>query len=270
MGFPLTPWVKGLLIANTAVFLASLVDQSFFLRWFAFSPSESLFRPWGIVTYLFLHGDIWHLLFNMLVLFFFGPPLEARWGGKEFVVYYFVCGLGGAALSFLFTPHWIVGASAAIYGIMLAFAVAWPDAPIYVWGIFPVKARWLVAFLFLVSLLGAAGAVGDGVAHLAHLGGLLTGFLYLKRDWRPRRGVSQAGRGRPAARAVIVPREERKVASAGSVPSDGPGRGGREREGALLDEVDRILDKISAHGMASLTPEERRLLDEVSRRRRSN
>lgn len=268
LGFGLTPWVKRLLIANTVTFLVTLVDQDFFFRWLAFSPSDSLFRPWGIVTYMFLHGDIWHLLFNMLVLFFFGPPLEGRWGGKDFVVYYFVCGLGGVALSFLFAPYWIVGASAAIYGIMLAFAMAWPDAPIYVWGIFPVKARWLVAFLFVVSVLGAVGAAGDGVAHFAHLGGLLTGFLYLKRDWRPRPGVSRVGSGRPAARVVTLPREERKGASAGAAPPERQGRGRGEE--ALLDEVDRILDKISAHGMASLTPEERRLLDEVSRRHRAN
>jgi membrane associated rhomboid family serine protease len=91
-------------------------------------------RPWTVVTYMFAHGGFWHIFFNMLVLFFFGPPLEARWGSREFAKYYFICGIGGAALSFLFAFHApIIGASAAVYGVMLAFALNWPDSPIYIW-----------------------------------------------------------------------------------------------------------------------------------------
>jgi len=266
-GFTLTPWVKRILIANVAVFILTSVDQEFFFRWFAFTPAEVLTRPWGAVTYMFLHGNFWHLFFNMVVLFFFGPPLESRWGPSEFLRFYFICGLGGVALSFLFASASIIGASAAIYGLMMAFALYWPNSLIYIWGILPIKAKWLVGILFGMSLMNAVGGGGDGIAHLAHLGGLLTGFLYLKSDWRPGAARKRTHRGVQIRRFAIVPREE-PADQAGSGKSSGSERSATDD--SILDEVDRILDKISAHGMASLTPKERKTLDEVSRRRRSN
>lgn len=269
-GFQMTPWVKRLLIANVVVYFLTLVAPGFFLEWFSFQPAEILWQPWGIATYMFLHGDFWHLFFNMLVLFFFGPPLEGRWGSKEFLKYYAICGLGGAALGFVFAPtSMVIGASAAVYGIMLAFAMNWPDAPIYIYGIFPVKAKWLMAFLFGLTLWGMFSGPGSSVAHFAHLGGILTGFIYLKQDWR---GAEKLGKLKKKAtrrrRLAIVPRddgEEEEEEAAGS-----HARGRSAEEEALLDAVDQVLDKISAQGMASLTAEERRLLDEVSRRRRTN
>ena len=268
-GYALTPWVKRLLIANVVVFFVTMVNQDFFFRWFAFAPSRVLWQPWGAVTYMVLHGDFMHLLVNMLVLFFFGPPLESRWGSREFIKFYFICGLGGVALSFLFASSaWIVGASAAIYGLMLAFALNWPEAPIYIWGIFPVKAKWLVGFLFVVSLLSAFGGAGGNIAHFAHLGGIVTGFLYLKSDWRPKEASRSRRRGMRVRRMAIVPREE---PGKQSKPSGSQQQGwSANEEERMLDEVDRILDKISAEGMTSLTEEERETLDHVSRRHRSN
>ena len=266
-GPALTPWVKRLLIANVVVFFVTMVDQEFFFSWFAFAPSEVLTRPWGAVTYMFLHGDMMHLFVNMLVLFFFGPPLEARWGSTEFIKFYFICGLGGVALSFLFASAWIVGASAAIYGLMLAFAMNWPEAPIYIWGIFPVKAKWLVGVLFVVSLMSAFGGGGGNIAHFAHLGGIVTGFLYLKSDWRPRDVKRGRRTGIRVRRMAIVPRAELKQEAA---PDTRPTAESTAREESILDEVDRILDKISAEGMTSLTAEERKTLDHVSKHRRSN
>ncbi len=266
-GYTLTPWVKRLLIANVVIFLITRVNPEFSYEWFGFSPSHVLTRPWGAVTYMFLHGGFWHLFLNMLVLFFFGPPLESRWGSREFLKYYFICGLGGVALSFLFAPYIIIGASAAIYGLMLAFAMIWPNAPIYIWGILPVKAKWLVGLLFMLSLMSAFTGAEAGVAHFAHLGGILTGFLYLKRDWRPGHPDKTGPRGGRARRLAIVPREEPREKAESRRP--GPG-GWSRREEALLDEVDRILDKISSQGIGALTPEEKRTLDEVSRRHRSN
>jgi membrane associated rhomboid family serine protease len=269
LSFMLTPMVKRLLIANVVVFILTMaVGQGFMFEWFAFQPGELILRPWGPLTYMFLHVDIWHLLVNMLVVFFFGPPLEGRWGGREFLRFYAVCGLGGVALSFLFQPDWIVGASAATYGLMLAFAMNWPTVPIYVWGIFPVQARYLVGFLFLVTLWSAGpGAEGSSVAHLAHLGGILSGFLYLKADWRPGERLKQMQRSATRRRRLaIVPRDE-NVDEQRLVQS--PGKRVRE-DAALYDRVDAVLDKISAEGMSSLTAEELRLLDEVSKRHRSN
>ena len=270
-GFQLSPVVKRLIIANVAVFLlTSVLPDRFTLEWLAFRPDDVLTRPWGAVTYMFVHDGIMHLVLNMLVLFFFGPPLEDRWGSREFVRYYLICGLGGVLLSFLLaggSP--IVGASAACYGLMLAFAMAWPDAPIMVYAIFPVKAKYVVGFFFLISLLGAFGAPGGPVAHMAHLGGLVTGLVYLKADrLRPREQLkSLKQRTTRARRLAIVPRENEEE------PTPPPARTDGWRtadESALLDAVDRVLDKISAQGMSALTSEERGLLDEVSRRHRTH
>jgi membrane associated rhomboid family serine protease len=266
-GFQLTPVVKKLLIANVAAFLVTklLLPDRWVLEWLAFRSDMVLTRPWGALTYMFVHADLMHLLLNMLVVFFFGPPLEDRWGAREFLRYYLVCGLGGVLLSLLLAPGApIVGASAACYGLMLAFAIAWPDAPIMVYAIFPVKAKYVVGFFFLISLLGAFNSPGGPVAHMAHLGGLVAGLAYLKL--RP--GEQLAAIKRRATRVrrlAIVPRDEEPVPP--------PARSSTWRtaeESVLLDAVDRVLDKISAEGMSALTPEERGLLDEVSRRQRQH
>jgi hypothetical protein len=221
---------------------------------------------------MFLHTDLMHLFGNMLFLFFFGSPLEARWGEREFLRFYVVSGLGGAALSMLFLPNSILGASAAVYGIMLAFAMNWPNAPIYVFGIFPVLAKYLVAFFGVVALLGANGSAqggGGGVAHLAHLGGLITGWLYLKADFRTGKvfeGVQRAAKKK--RRMAIVPGEEQDEEHASSAR---PRTRKKVRENEeLYDRVDAVLDKISAEGMSSLTPAELELLDEVSKKHRTN
>ncbi len=268
LSYQLTPWVKRLLIANTAAFLLTWVlGAGFVLEWFSFQPTKVLFRPWTPFTYMFLHGDFWHLLMNMLMLFFFGPPLESKWGSKEFIRYYLVCGFGGVALSLLFVSYSIIGASAAIYGIMLAFAMVWPNAPIYVWGIFPVKAKWLVAFLFLITFMNAFGGAGGGVAHFAHLGGFLAGLIYLKTDWRAAQAIQNMGKAARARRFAIVPREEREAATSNINIRRQSEESGEKR---ALDAVDRVLDKISAEGMASLTEQEKGLLDEVSKKHRTN
>jgi len=264
----LTPVVKRLLIANVAVYFVTLiVGQGFMVEWFGFHPSRIVFRPWGAVTYMFLHGDLMHLAVNMLVLFFFGPPLESRWGEREFVRFYVICGLGGVALSYLFLPASVIGASAAMYGLMLAFAMNWPEVPIYVWGIFPVKAKYLVGFLFVLTLLSAAQGSGGNVAHFAHLGGLLAGLIYLKADWRPRHHLRQAKRAASRKRrlAIVPGKEDEDEGAAGGESTRHPGE-----ESALYDRVDAVLDKISAEGMSSLTSEELELLDQVSKRHRTN
>jgi len=271
IGLTPTPMVKRLLIANAVVFGLQLVLRDVMLDWFAFQPRQLVFRPWGPFTYMFLHGDLMHLFGNMLFLFFFGPPLEARWGEKEFLRYFVVCGLGGVALSFVFMPASIVGASAAVYGVMLAFAMNWPNAPIYIFGIFPLPAKYLVAFFGVVALLGATGsAQGSNVAHFAHLGGLVAGYLYLKADFRTGKvfeGVKRAARKK--RRLAIVPGEEPEEEHAAGARRPRGQEKVNENE-ALYDQVDAVLDKISAEGMSSLTPAELKLLDEVSKKHRTN
>jgi membrane associated rhomboid family serine protease len=263
-GYGLTPWVKRLLIANLVVYLAGLGFPAL-NAWLALVPAYTLVRPWTLVTYMFVHGGFFHLFFNMIILFFFGPPLEGLWGGREFLKFYLVAGLGGAAFSYLFAYNaGVVGASAAMYGVMLAFAMNWPDMPIHIWGILPVKAKWLVGFLAAVSILSLVGGQDDGVAHFAHLGGFAAGFLYLKLDDRL---TSQLGRLRE-----FVDRRKLTV-SPGSGGDESPGaprRTARRSEDRVLDEVDRVLDKISESGLQSLSEDELELLDRVSKKYRQN
>ncbi len=264
-GSGLSPWVTRIIIANVVVWLAMLAMPG--LRGaLAFVPAEFLSRPWTIVTYLFVHGGFFHIFFNMLVLYFFGPPLEAMWGGREFLKYYFVTGLSAAALSFV-SPHvGVIGASGAIYGIMLAFAMNWPDMRVYIWFLFPVKIKWLVGFLAAVSVLSLVGGQQDGVAHLAHLGGFVGGFLYLKLSDQVQMQFGQLRKTVKRRRFNITPGGAADEPDRGPRP---PKPGSREEE-KVLDEVDRVLDKISESGLQSLSEEELELLDRVSKKYRRN
>ncbi len=294
MRLHVTPWVKILLISNAVVYLVTLVvGRGPIFDLFAFSPDRILQQPWGMLTYMFVHAGFWHLLMNMLFIFFFGPPLEERWGSEMFLKFYLVCGLGGVLLSFLFAEATIVGASAACYGIMLAFAMAWPNQPVYVWGVWPVKVKWLVTFMVAISFASAIGPTRDGVAHLAHLGGVIVGFLFVKSGWLPAGAWEQPRRTRAAKRPGSTPgpakrgpgwtakrrgpgwTAKRRGTSASSTPIGDAfeRRKVRKRmseERAELDRVDAVLDKISAHGIDSLTAEERDLLDRVSKQTKAN
>jgi membrane associated rhomboid family serine protease len=279
-GMSLSPWVRRLLLANTAVGVLQVLmhygGQGGALESaLAFRPVEVLSKPWSPLTYMFVHGDFWHFFFNMLVLFFFGPPLEERWGSTDFIKFYLVAGLGAALLCLLDPTSAVIGASGAVYGLMLAYAMAWPDNPVYIWGIFPVKVKWLVAALAAFSVFGAMGSFGSGVAHWAHLGGFATAFLYLKSPWAPSAWGPTYGKRATKKKGwrLTLPwkRKPKPAAAPPPKPQHAPGATIRRRdEQQLLDDVDRILEKISARGLASLTEEERRRLDEVSRRYRSD
>src|SRR5436309_14015848 len=193
--FGMTPWVRRLFVANLVVFLFQMtifVDPRF-LSTFGFVPLRALAQPWTFLTYMFLHAGPLHLAFNLLALFVFGPEVEERMGGGSFLAYYLLCGLGGAVLSFVLmqfrSVELVIGASAAVYGVLLAFAWAAPDRPIYVFPLpEPIAAKWLVTFAAAVSLALAIFPPNDKVAHLAHLGGFGAGLLHSKVcDWRPAR-----------------------------------------------------------------------------------
>lgn len=267
----LTPWVRRLLVANLLVFL---LQETVFLnaaRTLAFDPMLAFARPWTALTYMFLHTGVLHLAFNLLALYIFGPPVEERVGSRAFIGLYITSGLGGALFSYalILLTHSapILGASAAVYGIMLAFAWYWPDEPIFVFPLpQPVLAKWLVVFFVLLSLTFALiPSLQPGVAHVAHLGGFATAFLWLKADaWRLTRAERRL-RGAPE-RGVLVHPAALAARRGGGTPKPGRGRGrSPERSQA---EVDRVLDKISANGMASLTPAEQRFLKEMSKKMR--
>lgn len=267
MPFALTRWVRRLLVITGGVYLLQLTvfTSPWFVETFGFAPDLLAHHPWSPLTYAFLHGSLLHLLFNMLALFMFGPPVEGRLGGARFIRLYVIAALGGAALSLAFAALTgdgvIIGASAAVFGVMLAFVLEWPDAPLLVFPLpFPIRAKWLVVFLAAMSLAAGLLGVRDGVAHLAHLGGFGAALLYLRGPGLLRLPRRRAPRGEESG-VLVHP-------SAAAARRAGPFRA-RPRSGAdaaTLAEVDRVLDKISAGGLASLTPEERRFLDAMSRR----
>jgi membrane associated rhomboid family serine protease len=269
-GYGMTPWVKRLIIINVVVFLITAYVDPSVTNYLAFVPREILTRPWTLVTYMFVHGSFMHILFNMIGLFFFGPPIEARWGSREFLKFYFLCGMGGALFSFIFASNPIIGASAAVYGVGLAFAMNWPDTPIYIWGILPVPAKILFSAFVAIELFSAFAGRSDGVAHFAHLGGIVVAFVYMKWDVHRRSAaLARWRKGKSPRKLSVVPgrpeasRPDPAAAATPAPPSS-------EEEARLLGELDRVLDKISASGMSSLTPAERKLLDDVSRRYRHN
>ena len=270
--FGLSPWVRRLLVANLVVYLCQktvLVDPRF-QAVLGFDPLFALSRPWTFATYMFLHAGLLHLAFNLLALFMFGPAVEERMGGRRFILYYFLCGLGGAALSFALMQvrpvGLIMGASAAVYGVLLAFAWYWPDQPIYVFPFpAPIRAKWLVTFAVGISFLLALLTLSDGVAYLAHLGGFAAGFLYLKSSaWWLGRAERQLRR--TPETSVLV--QSARVAGGGSGGGETPKRPRPPVRDAAQAEIDRVLDKISARGIESLTPAERRFLSEMSRKMR--
>lgn len=207
--------VKWLLITNTGIFLLTflLARDEAFLRhlfgWLALSPYQVLhnFRIWQLGTYLFLHGGIWHLLVNMFTLWMFGVTLEKDWGTRRFLKYYFICGVGAGLCDVLINAllgRWgtsTIGASGAIYGLLLAFGVMYPDSTVLFSFLFPIKAKYFVMIYGAIELLSAMG-VNTGVSNIAHLGGMAFGFAYLKmrfprldlgevrrlhRDWKMQR-----------------------------------------------------------------------------------
>ena len=258
--FPMTTWVRRLLVANIAFFVVTTVAPNLY-RLFMLYPPAALFRPWTLVTYMFLHAGVAHLLFNMIGLFFFGPRLESRLGFKGFLLLYFLSGLGGAVFSLVFAREAaVVGASGAVFGVLLGFALFWPRERIYIWGVLPVQA-WLLATLLVLGSLyaGVNPSSGSNTAHFAHLGGLAFGFSFLKWwDWRK-------GSAKRAFQKQLSPNPSPK-GTIGNHVSMVRWKGidtGRMHE-LNRGEVERLLMKAEGSGPESLTQQERDFLDRMS------
>ena len=198
---------KNLLAINILMFIATLINENFMVANFAmFYPASPFFKPWQILTHMFMLGGFWHIFFNMYSLLMFGSILERSLGPKKFLIFYFVTGLGAAALhtgvewtqarafiangavnayqALLMTPT--LGASGAIYGVLIGFAMLYPQAQLMlIFPPIPVKAKWLVVIFAVIELFSGINGIQDGVAHFAHLGGMLFGWLLI-RWWRKR------------------------------------------------------------------------------------
>jgi membrane associated rhomboid family serine protease len=189
MGGGWTPAIKTLVIACAIGFFLQIFNQfagmTPLMYTFGLIPDQVVhkFYLWQLVTYIFLHGGFFHILFNMFGLYMFGGELEATWGTRQFTKFFFICGIGAALTSVIASPYStipIIGASGAIFGLLLAYGVLFPNRIIYLYMIIPIQAKWFVIIFGAITFLSALSANGTGVAYVAHLGGMLFGFLYLK------------------------------------------------------------------------------------------
>jgi len=227
----ITPAIRNLVIACGAVFLVQTMMALFnpsaygwMNRVFGLMPLGVGFLPWQPVTYLFLHGGLWHLLFNMLFLWMFGVDIERSWGSRRFYTYFFLTGIGAAVITVLVklalgamgvppSPIPTIGASGAIYAVLVAAAVMFPDRKMWLIP-FPVTIpmRIYVIGAIAIEFFSTLGASGDNVAHVTHLGGILIGYLYLRRgSWffRMRNGVSDWQRKRARRKFEVYMRKNR-------------------------------------------------------------
>ncbi len=245
----MTPWVSRLLLANCLAFIAQYLMPGV-TRAFDYVPALVLTRPWTLVTYMFLHGGFTHILFTMLGLWFFGPRLEARLGSRSFATLWFVSGVTGALVSTVLAPYAsLIGASAGVFGVMFGYARFWPRDQVLVWGIVPVEIRWLVILSTAFAVFAGFSGMEAGVAHFAHLGGFAGAWGYLA--WLARNGSAAKWQATMNAGPRVSQRELSGAVT--RINLDGVHELSRS-------EVNRILDKISAQGMGSLTAQERTFL----------
>jgi membrane associated rhomboid family serine protease len=248
------PAIKWLLIVNAGMFFlpAAMGIESPIFRWLGLVPGAVWGDGyvWQLFTYMFLHGNIWHILINMFILWMFGAELERTWGTREFLKFYFIAGIGAGLINVGFAalrPSTamipVIGASGAIYGLLVAYAMLFPERYVYLYFLIPVKVKYLV--IFMVALEFFSTYRPDGVAHFAHLGGALVGFLYLKYglSWRIKRWS---------------PVEYFRKLRAGSQARK------RQQGVNLMEEVDAILDKINQVGYDNLTKREKKILEKAS------
>lgn len=298
------PMTKNLLIVNVLAYLATVVleksgiDLTSLMGLHFFLAGD--FRVWQFVTYMFLHGGFTHILFNMFALWMFGSVIERVWGGKKFIFYYIVCGIGAgitqeivqyiefslqglAAYSYVdaggirmsidsYINLWTtIGASGAVYGILLAFGMVFPNERLFIIPIpFPIKAKWLIVGYVVIELFSAMSGPGDGVAHMAHLGGMLFGFLLI-RYWQHHPDSSQ--RYERDFGSSLFGNMKRKFEESHRRESIKAERTQNFRETDAeynarqqrnQEEIDAILDKIRKSGYNSLTKEEKKKLFEQS------
>ena len=189
-GPPLTWVVRNLIIVTAVIFLLTYLPEMMF-GWnlpfvlFGLRPFDVTHRLflWQPFTYLFLHGGFFHIVFNLFALWMFGSDLEKLWGSRRFLSYFFMTGVGAALFDVVLQPSAMtttIGNSGAVYGILLAFGLIYPNRPIYLWLLIPVKAKWFVLIMGLIEFTSSFSNPGSQVSHIAHLGGMLFGFLYLR------------------------------------------------------------------------------------------
>lgn len=257
MGGRLASGVKNLLIANGVVFVFFWIFGSSnpVFYYLALIPklTWTKFFVWQLVTYMFLHGGFLHIFLNMYALWMFGSEVERMWGTRAFYRYYFITGIGAGLIHTLITPNSMIptlGASGAVMGVLTAYAMMFPNRRItmLLFFILPItmQARTLAILFAAISLLNGMAGSPDGIAHFAHLGGMVVGYLYIKQDWRFSASINRIKRWYRHRRMRVVKNEEEDL----------------ER---LKRMVDSVLDKANTVGMENLTRDEKILLKRASK-----
>ena len=302
-GFSLfPPVIKYLLIANAAVFLlehfflsglkvgdVNLGDQ--FFKLFALqpifhtgpylSPISGPFLPWQLISYMFMHGSFTHIFFNMFALWMFGLELEHLWGSKKFLFYYTICGLGAGLTNLFIAPLFspvapTIGASGSVYGILVAFGYLFPDRYIYIYFLLPIKAKYLVIMYMALEVFSLASQSNTGIAHVAHLGGAVVGLVYLIATNKGKLKLF-TGNKSESFRSKFYdnftkPKEEPykpvKNADYTELKTNDYKQEIEDKQKAIQDRIDAILDKLSESGYQSLTEEEKKTLFEESKKLR--
>jgi len=278
-GTRITPMVGRLMAVNLGVLvlLMTVLTAPAIRLALVLDPAEPFARPWSILTAPFVHGGPLHLALTLLLLFLFGPSVEERLGARRFLLLYLACALGTAVfamgLAGLMTLPPVYGSSGAVLGVALIFVLLRPDAELTVLPMpVPLSAATILGIVVVVDILGALRFADDGLAHLAHGGGLITAYAWFRIDTLRQRRLAPPARAprQPAMATQLQVRREGRVAVAPPAPADrapAPRVPPVEYERA---EMDRVLDKISSSGLASLTPAERRFLQEMADRRKSD
>jgi membrane associated rhomboid family serine protease len=285
----MTPAVQWLLALNIGVYFLQLTlfGPDTLYSALALDPARMPGSWWTVVTYMFVHAWLAHLAFNMFTLWMFAPRLEQEWGTRPFVLFYLWCGVGGAIAHLIFAQHSaVIGASGAISGVLVAYAIRWPDEEVYLFGVIPMKSRWLILAMLGMNTIFALSP-NSRIDWTAHVGGMAFGWIFLKlysaggisrvRGWvsavpdEPEDMPRAVPRGRQPTRDrssgvdEVVARSN-AIALRESKPIQHVPRQETPKEYAA--KVNRVLDKISQQGIESLTRDERRLLEEMSRKLR--
>jgi membrane associated rhomboid family serine protease len=283
------PIIKNILIINAALFFIKVIASNisiggipleyYLTGYFGLVPfgnQSFTFLPWQLITYQFLHGDFMHIFFNMFMLWMFGMEIENIMGSRKFLIFYLLAGIGGGLLQMLIGSGSgvIIGASGAVYGIMVAFAMYFPDRMIYIYFLFPVKAKYLIGFMMVFEFL----SVGDGsiVAHLAHLGGALIGLLFVILDRQHNYSFDKyfemfKGKGKYSDGSNQSFRNRTSSFGFGKKSVEDADfyeiKNRKPSEEKIDQEViDAILDKISRSGYQNLTEKEKKILFEASKK----
>lgn len=284
------PIIKNLLIINAVVYFIQMIFGEVTIggtpgwyvlnKWFALNPFADgyNFQIWQLVTYQFMHGGFSHILFNMFALWMFGMEIENMWGSKKFLYYYLLCG-ATAGLFQLFIPPLLgtsaavtIGASGAVYGVLIAFGMLFPNRHIYLYFLVPVRAKYLIGFLIILEFL-LIDSAGSNVAHLAHLGGALCGFLYIMFDKSidaPFKQTLMGYKGYSPGESLKKPFENisERFRKRGSSAEDAKFYEIQDKEDSEIsqEDIDRILDKISQSGYQNLSEKEKKILFEASKK----